>query len=182
MKTRTNTHLSLAFILSSFLLSGCEKEEIVDLISNGNVDKGLVYPYDWWSNDRDGKYKTQWTQLEYFSPKKSLAISTDTAYYIDYAFWAQSITDNLPHGKAVTLKVKIMAELDSGSGITLVIRGDDTDSPPGGGQQYVSSRGKHIIRGTFDWTDYSITLDNVDATIDRLMVYLVYKENRASQN
>ena len=142
--------------MSSFLLSGCEKEEIVDLISNGNVDKGLVYPYDWWSNDRDGKYKTQWTQLEYFSPKKSLSISTDTAHYFDYAYWGQEITDNLPHGKAVTLKVKIKAELD-GVGIVLVMRGDDTDSPPGGGQQYVSSHGKHIIRGTFDWTDYSIT-------------------------
>lgn len=34
MKTRIITHLSLAFILSSFLLSSCENEELVDLIIN----------------------------------------------------------------------------------------------------------------------------------------------------
>lgn len=180
MKTRTITYLSLTFILTGFLLSSCEKEELVDLIVNGNVEKGMTYPDDWWSNDGDDKYNTKWNPLEYYSPKRSIVISTKTADSINIAYWGQSIKDNLPIGQVVTLKVKIKAALD-GEGASIVIRGDDNYSLYSRAEQFVTTQGESPIIGTFDWTEYSITLDNVDATTIMLTVYLVYLPNTTGE-
>lgn len=166
--------------MCSFLFSSCEKEELVDLIVNGNVEKGITDPDEWWSVDLGDKYNTEWSSTEYFSPRRSLTISIENADSVDNAFWGQGIHDNIPHGKAVTLKVKIKAELE-GTGVYLAIFGNDIDEPSANVEQIVSTQNNSPISGSLNWTEYSLTLDKVDATTDRLVVLLVYESNTTGE-
>jgi hypothetical protein len=172
---KLNSLFLTSLIFSIFLFGSCKKEDVQpgQLISNSNVEVGSATPNNWWFFNGDGKYNVIWTDTESFSPSKSLKISTQTTESTEFAFWAQTINTDLPTGKSVTLRVKVKGNM-TGTGISLVIRGDDTSSPSGAAEQFMTTQGTSPISGTFDWTDYNIMLDKVDASTQSLTVYLVY--------
>lgn len=172
----------LTFLITPLLLSNCKKDDVQpgQLISNSDVEVGSLTPNGWWFFTGEGKYNVTWTDTESFSPRKSLKISTQTAESTEFAFWAQTINTNLPTGKSVTLKVKVKGNM-TGVGISLVIRGDDTSNPSGAAEQIVSTEGTSPISGTFDWTDYSIKLGNVEVSTQSITIYLVYLPNTTGE-
>ena len=157
------------------LFGSCNKDDVRSgqLLNNSDVETGSTTPNSWYFSTGEGKYNVTWTDTESFSPSKSLKISTQTADHTDFAAWGQTINTNLPTGKSVTLKVKVKGNM-TGVGISLVIRGDDTPNPSGNAEQFITTQVSLPISGTFDWTDYSVTLDHVDASTRSLIVYLVY--------
>lgn len=170
----------LVFVTSSiFLLGSCNEDEdtFVQFLKNSDVETGSTTPESWWYYTGFDKYDVVWTDEESFSATKSLHISTDTIESTDFAFWAQTLNTDIPHGQSVTLRAWVKGNL-TGTGISIVIRGDDTD---GVMYQFVSTEGNTSISGTFDWSEYSITLDNIDSRIQILKVYLVYLPNTTGE-
>ena len=162
--------------LGSVAFFGCDDDDESEhgqLITNGDVEVGSMTPNSWWYNSAQNKYQVTWTNQESFSPSKSLKISIQSPDQSEFAFWAQTISVNIPTGESVKLTVKVKAAL-SGQGISIVIRGDDTQQPSGVGEQFVSTQGVTPISGTFDWMDYSVQLPAIDTNIKGLTVYLVF--------
>jgi hypothetical protein len=179
---RLNSQILTFSFFSILLFESCHKEDVRSgqLINNSDVEIGSTTPNSWYFSTGDGKYDVTWTDAESFSPSKSLKISTQTADPTDFAAWGQTINTNLPTGKSVTLKVKVKGNM-TGAGISIVIRGDDTPNPSGNAEQFITTQGTSPISGTFDWTDYSVTLDHVDASTRSLIVYLVYLQDTAGE-
>ncbi len=170
-----NSRILTFSFFAIFLLDSCDKEDVHpgQLINNSDVETGSATPNSWWFSTGQEKYTVSWTDTESFSPSKSLKISNQTLESTEFAFWAQTISTHLPTGKSVTLNLKVKGNM-TGTGISIVIRGDNTVQPEGAGEQFVTTQGTSPISGTFDWTDYSIKLGNVEASTQSLTVYLVY--------
>jgi len=183
MKTRKIIPFpSILLMLTLFTFFGCKKEEVQtgQLIINGNVELGTETSDNWWHSTDQENFNVIWTDQVSFSPVKSLEISNQVTDPIKSAFWGQSISSNLPYGKAITLKVKIKGNL-KGSGLFLAIRGDDTNPASGDPEQFVTTQGITTISGTFDWTDYSLMLSSVDASTKILNVFLFYSPNTTGE-
>jgi len=180
--TMTNPRFLKFVILAIFLMTSCNKDDVQpgQLITNGDVETGSSTPNGWWLSNGQGNYDVTWSDTESFSPGKSLEISTQTSESTVFAFWAQTITTNLPIGKSVTLKVKVKGNM-KGDGISLVIRGDNTIQPDGVAGQFVTTEGTSPISGNFDWTDYSVRLGSVEAGTQSLTIYLLYLPNTTGE-
>ncbi len=177
MKTEKMARLTL-FTIASFLAGSCTKEEVKlsQLIINGNVESGTDTPTGWVTRG-DSKQIAKWDNAESFSPTRSLKISSVNSDSSQLTLWTQRITNNIPSGKAVTLKVMIKGNL-TGYGVCIAIRGDDKISTDGladgNAEQFVTTQNVTPITGKFNWKEVSIKLDHVDPTIKILTIYLIY--------
>lgn len=168
--------------LGAILLSGCSDDEVPpnQLITNSNVETGSASPNGWWFFTGQDKYDVTWSDQESFSGSRSLTIFTQTADSTNFAFWAQTISTNLPTGKGVTLSAKVKSNL-VGEGISIVIRGDDTVQPAGRAEQFVTTQENSPISGVFDWADYSVKLGTVEASTQSLTIYLIFLGNTTGE-
>lgn len=183
MKSRKVKPLFLTCLAFGILLiTGCSEDEIEprQLIKNGDVEIGSIAPNNWWNNKGSDTFLLNWSDQESFSGNKSLRISAQTADPDNFAFWAQTISTDLPTGEDVTLSAKIKGDL-IGEGVSIVIRGDDTVEPSGVAEQFVTTQGTSPISGVFDWEDYSVKLGNIDASTQSLTIYLLYLENTTGE-
>lgn len=144
-----------------------------ELLTNGDMEMGTTLPTAWFQSAPCQNNTMVWTEEEAFSPGKSLKISNSTAGSECISFWGQTFNTDIPTGKSLTLRVRIKGQLE-GQGVSIVIRGDDTPDISGNAEQFATTQGDLPIIGTFDWTEYSISLDNVEASTLSLTVYLVY--------
>jgi hypothetical protein len=74
------------------------------------------------------------------------------------------------------LKVKAKGNL-TGQGISIAIRGDDANSVNGYAKQFATTQGTSPISGTFNWTEYSVKLNNVDASLESITIYVIFLNN-----
>ena len=175
------TTIFLLTILSVLALSSCKDEEHgIQVLDNADVENGTSLPDGWFPTNSRGKFATIWATDESFSPSKSLKISTPVADSVDFAYWAQSITENIPVGEPVTLRVKIKADL-TGDGVAIAIRSDDTAPASGTGEQFVTTQGNTAISGSFDWKEFSLKLHKVDKDTKTLTVFLLYFTNTTGE-
>jgi hypothetical protein len=170
-------------IFGIITLNGCEKErdQKIELIINGTVESGSLMPDGWWFGRGHANFNVFWTDQVSLSPSRSLGISTQVADSLQFAYWGQTISDNIPVGENVTLKVKIKVNNVMGRGLSIAIRGDITNSPSGGSEQFVTSQYATRISGTFDWKEYSIRMSNIKASIQSLTVYLIFLPNTTGE-
>ena len=117
-------------LLIIVMLQGCRKDEIqpTQMVTGGDLEAGTSLPIGWYYDNGQNSYNVAWTEEEAASPKRSLKISTTVASITNFAFWGLTIYTNIPVGKDVTLKVKIKSKL-SGTGVSIAIRGDDSEYP-----------------------------------------------------
>ncbi len=113
------------------------------------------------------------TNEKYLSPTNSVriiktVIDPDTALVI-----GKSIQDPIPVGRDLTLEVAIKADNLEGRGISLVIRCDNPTTM----KQFVTTEFTVPIKGTFDWTKFSVRLLNVQADISNVIIFLIYMDN-----
>jgi len=173
------TRFLILTLFSIILLSSCKKDEVVEdivveYLKNTTLEEGLDgLPNDWGFSTGNNVYNVKWTNEESHSPDKSLSISTETRDSTNFAFWGQFFNSDIPHGQDGTLSAWIKGDL-VGNGVSIVIRGDDTDGPEGTAEQFVSTQGVTNINGNFDWTEYSVTLRSIETNIRSLTVYLLY--------
>ncbi len=172
-----------------FAFCGCESDVVQPTqikIINGNVEEGLIVPAGWWYSNGLGNYYLAWTEQEFFSPEKSLGISTQiidssnfvlfaqTTYSSIFAFWAQTFITNLPTGRHITLKVKVKGNL-IGEGVTISMCGKNIYG------SLKQSAFTPKISGNFDWTEYSLQLSNLRNDLRSLTIYLQYEQNTTGE-
>src|SRR6478752_1404845 len=165
-------------LLIIIMLQGCHRDDVqpTQMVTGGDLEAGTSLPIGWYYDNGQNNYSVAWTEEEAASPKRSLKIFTQVSSITNFAFWGLSINTNIPVGKDVTLKVKIKSKL-SGSGVSLAIRGDDTEYPQGSAEQFKSTQGNISITGNVDWREYNVKLEKVGTNIKSLTVYLVYLQN-----
>jgi hypothetical protein len=146
-------------------------------VTNGNLEAGNYSPDYWWfGSENNSIINFGWDTNEYLSPNHSVKISSQGSGN-NFAVWAQTISASELLGKNITLNVHIKAVDLLGDGIYIAIRGDDSAAPTGYAEAFVTTQGHQIISGSFDWRNFSVTLDNVPANIKSLTFYLIYGKN-----
>ena len=179
MKSKT-----ILLVLSTILLfSGCKKDEEGQptptgiVLSNTGAEQGSGgMPDDWWF--RNGPYQVGWTSEEAFEGDNSIKITSDSSDDDDFGFWAISSTEGIEEGRRLRLQVSVKTVGVEGEGASIVIRGDDTTTPQGSAELFISTQGDIYIGGTSDWKDYSVDLEDfISPTIQSITVYLVLLPN-----
>ena len=175
--------VSIVFLLFSFLMySSCGEDDpeptTIQLLLNLDMESGTNSPYYWgWFSvppEAEDDFKHTWTDGEYYSPTKSLEISSDIPYDSTFSSWVQTVR-NIPHNKDVKLTVKIKGINLEGEGVSIAIRADDTTIPSL--LQFETTQDRIEIKGTFDWTTYSIEMENILDDVNLIYIFLLYHPN-----
>ena len=180
----------LIFLFVICLVSGCSKKtpyeyKGIELLENGNMEEkeSDERPRGWWYNrgtnvndvDPDSKQTTLTYDLT--DPNnKCLKINgvTDSK---NFAFWAQTISNNIPVGKKVKLKIRVKTENLTGTGAAIAIRCDDAVKPTGSAEQFTTTQKRIPIVDSSD-KYYSIELnERIRADIKSITVYLLFLGN-----
>jgi hypothetical protein len=171
-----------AAIVLPFFFTRCAKEEAKpqQLLTNGNFESGNTVPTDWGYITEKDIYSGEWSDREFVSPSKSAKISSSKSDTTAFCFWYQTINDNLPLGKDVTLKIKLKGNM-LGKGISIAIRTDDTTMPSGRAEQFITTENLSPMTGSFDWSERIITLANVKPTSKSITVYFIYLPNTTGE-
>ena len=129
------------------------------------------WPDGWWH--RNEPYKVEWTNEDAFSGNYSVSITSDTLVD-DFNYWGQTITENIQPGKKLILRVNIKTVNVEGEGASIVIRGDNTPTPQGTAELFISTQGDIFIGGTHNWKEYSVKLEEpISPSILSISIYLV---------
>lgn len=72
-------------------------------------------------------------------------------------------------GKTLTLRAKVRLDNVQGSGISLVLRGDTGVQK---GALFATTQGQQLIRGTGDFTEYSVSMPYTKA-VDEVLIFLL---------
>lgn len=72
-------------------------------------------------------------------------------------------------GKTLTLKAKVRLDNVQGSGVSLVLRGDTSLERAA---LFATTQNQRIIRGTSDYTEYSVSMPYTKA-VDELLIFLL---------
>jgi hypothetical protein len=139
---------------------------------NGNVEEGAYHPEYWWQGGYPG-FDWEWSRDYSVSPSHSLKISRAGAGESSFGFWAQTFLAVNYVRSAITLTASVRLEGADGQGVALAIRGDDTYMPTGNAEAFATTQGSLVINGSQEWTEYSVTLENVPAGIKSITVYLL---------
>lgn len=106
---------------------------------------------------------------ESFSPSHSLKIDRIASNFTldTYYYYSQSYSGEMPIGEDIVLTAKIKGVNLIGNGVSLAI-----ETIPNG--NYVKTGGIIRISGNFDWSEFSVTLPNLDNNTASIIVYLYY--------
>ena len=177
-------YLSLFFALVLLLSWSCKKDDDgmppieepepsgpIVVNNTGFEQSPASWPDGWWHTTEP--YDVSWTDEDAFSGEYSVSITSDTL--VDgFSFWGQSINENIQAGKKLLLRVNVKTVDVQGEGASIVIRGDNTPTPQGTAELFVSTQGDIFIGGTHNWKEYSVMLeDPIPSTIQSITVYMV---------
>lgn len=171
---------SLTFAVIA-ILTACShspvKPEGLELLLNGDVEEGLARPahWDYWgtTSETSNLYKFRWEYGEYRSASHSLKISlNDISDPLEFAYWYQRIPIEPGTHAGRTLKLSSFIKLAEVTGYTvcLVIR---ANYPSGELVGFATTQGKIGIKGTKDWSSYSVELKDLSEEADEIMIYLL---------
>ena len=165
--------IPLLIAVTFALNTSCEKDDPApaQYLSNSNIEGSTEQP--WFFNGDTSIFTAECITDESFSPTHSLKIYTAISDPMSFCFWYQSISENLPIGKELTLTARIKADNLNGLGAALAIRADSDL----GMNQFVTTQGTTTISGTFDWTEYSVNLPELSTEVTDILVFLVLLNN-----
>jgi hypothetical protein len=141
-------------------------------LQNGDVEDGSYRPDYWWNGGYPG-FDWEWTSEYSVSPSHSLKISRGGADESSFGFWAQTFLATDYFQATLTLRGSIRLDGAVGEGVAIAIRGDDTYVPSGRAEAFATTQGKVLIAGSQEWTEYSVTLENVPSSIKSITIYLI---------
>jgi hypothetical protein len=132
----------------------------------------------WWSGGNSPRdFIPGWSTTEAVSGTHSLSLRDAAGRTGFFSFWAQTITVSDPSRMTLELSVAIKVAELQGEGVAIAIRGDDASLRNGDAEAWATTRGSTLVRGTQDWTTYSVQLGGLEAAIDQITVYLMYLPN-----
>lgn len=171
-------------LMFPFLLYSCQEDETPIsaynsgdlLLINPDFEAENTQATGWGFSRTGGDYTGNLNSVEFYSPSKSVAILNDTFDEDNFAFWFQSYSAGTPAGKDLELSAFIKGNNLEGGGVAIAIatynKEDSFDAV-----QFVSTQEDGLINGTFDWTKYSIELNNIRADTQRITVFLIMASN-----
>ncbi|MEK6478102.1 hypothetical protein WJR50_11225 [Catalinimonas sp. 4WD22] len=167
-------------VFLSLLFISCQEDEDEawpQLLLNSDIEEGTNWPAEWVINEVEGEaLEFIWTEEEALSGSKSLQIYKDNDENAEeevWGFWAQVYEGDIPHGKDVELSAMIKGNEIEGQGVAIVMRADREGLSPEDGQ-FVTTQGNTDIKGTFDWTNYSIVLNDLEPDVHTIFIFLLY--------
>jgi len=150
-------------------------QRILYLPTNAGVEQGLGIPSGWYKSENTNIFS--WTDEVAHTGNKSIKIASADKRDRECA-WAYTLTTDLPFGKQFTLKAFVKTEEIKGQGVCLTLRADDTTTASGKAEMYVTTQGKRVIKGSRDWTEYTINFATPLAyEINSITIYLIYLPN-----
>ena len=143
----------------------CKNDDPVEpapeqLIVNGDLE---VSSWGWWAQKGNTHHNVLWVD-------QALKLSTEISHHTEFSFWSQSFTEFIPFGKDITLEVRIKGDLE-GQGASIALRADDSTNNV---LQFETTQGKVPITGEFDWTEFTVTIENVSSSTSRIYIFLVF--------
>jgi len=140
-----------------------------DIIKNGNIEEGEQTPAYWaFAVVGQNKYVSDWSMERYRNFNHSLKIAIQS---IDdggaFAYWWQLIESDIPHNKCLILKAHIKTENISPPGINIAVRTDGPNRVLGFADL------KSTVKGSEDWTSYSVCLPPVDFKTEKIYIFLI---------
>ncbi|HET55159.1 MAG TPA: hypothetical protein ENN33_08065 [Ignavibacteria bacterium] len=139
-----------------------------------NNDFSLGYTNDWWTfKGMNNEYYTDIVDSISFEGSYSALISSDSLYANSFAYWGQTVSENIPIKNRLKLKVKIKLDQVEGNGVGIAIRADDTEKLEGSAEKFATTQGKRIIAGNHDWKDYEVVSDILPDDIKSATVYFL---------
>jgi hypothetical protein len=149
-----------------------ESKELIYIPMNSGVELGVSVPDGWYKSEN--AMELSWTDRAAYTGSKSLGIVSSDKRDKVYA-WTYTITTDLSYGKKLTLKAFMKTEGVKGQGACLALRADDTLKASGKAEMYATTQGAQIIRGSREWTEYSISFTApLGEHIKSVTVYLIY--------
>jgi hypothetical protein len=90
-----------------------------------------------------------------------------------FAYVGQTVALGDLTGRRLTLTAHIRLVDVRGAGVAIALRGDDPALGPGNAEAFSTTQGRINIRGTADWAEYSVQLQDLDASIGRITAYVI---------
>lgn len=180
------------------LLHACKKQEtqpqsIANAVINGDFE---ATPYQDWRSDinrnalaKPTSYTVDYTTEAAASPSHSIKVScnaafNDSTYHLfqqDYYTAAASSSAPtgakvlaIPAGAKLTMKAKVKTLNMKGEGISIAMGGNYGADKNYASAFFTESRGKAVITGTKDFTEYTITFDSFPANTYSVYVLLFF--------
>lgn len=146
----------------------------VQLLLNGDMEDTSVW---WRGGNSTSRFVYGRSNTEASSGARSLSLSDIAGSTGFFSFWAQTLPVGNVAGMTLELSVEIKTSDVRGEGIALAIRGDDQSLRNADAEAWATTRDSILIQGTQEWTRYSVQLSDLEATIDRVTVYLMFLPN-----
>jgi hypothetical protein len=170
----------LVFILPLLLLNTCKKEEKTTaevIIPNqllGDNNAEFLEGSFWHSTPISNGFTIARVDTVSLSPTHSFIISRTIPDSVNFAYYYQIYSSQMPVGNNLTLKAHIKGVNLEGEGVSILIRCDDVNNST---VQYAGTQGDISITGTFNWTPYTIDLIDLQSSVKTIVVFLIYIPN-----
>lgn len=169
---------SAIFLALLGLLAGCDDPPAAPSLRlalfNGGFEEGQATPAAWWNGATSASgFTFSWPGGSAYDGKRAVRIKRIEGTTTGFAFWAQTFLAEDFIGGPVTLRVRIRTEL-VGEGVAIAIRGDDTETTSGNGEIFATTQRTTPITGSRNWEEFSVTFDDVPASMVSLTVYLLF--------
>ncbi|GAB3499810.1 hypothetical protein GCM10027341_23880 [Spirosoma knui] len=166
-------NLTVLFLLLVGLATGCTKNEdspapaTNNVITFGGTD-WQAYPADFGEPNPNSYLNNRTTAGNSYSLPLSATAIKDTS---TFSYWVAGFQpgNELTIGKTLTLRAKVRLDNVQGTGISLALRGDTRVQTAA---LFASTQTQKVIRGTADFTEYTLTLPYTKS-VDLVSVYLL---------
>jgi hypothetical protein len=144
-------------------------------LSNGGFEAGLQAPDNWWTGGTEPGFTFRWLSTGAQEGRRAVSITREHET-TGFAFWAQTLRASAFVNGPVTLRAWLRTEL-VGQGVSIAVRGDDTQRPAGSAESFATSQYVKDITGSNGWTEWTVTLSNLPAGMQSLTIYLILLPN-----
>lgn len=158
-------------IIAICLFISCKKEDPIptQLLKSTDLESDLSAWDNYGSTVYGFNFNPTCTNEESFSPTHSLILNCETADSINWHCWSQLYTGKMPFGEDLTLSQKIKAVNLTGLGVFIKIVAFD-----GVNKYALQTATSEGLTGTFNWTEYSITLPDLSKAVTSIYVTMYY--------
>lgn len=158
------------FLIAIIFMASCKKDEPEYQMPDNLLQTSDLETWPFFYNDGTGdSIQSSWTEEDSYSPTHSIKISNTLMDTASYWVWYQYYAGKMPVGEKLTLTAQIKAIDLEGQGIMMgIVRN------AGGTILQPVTTAETPINGTFDWTSYTLDLDELTNDISMLYIEIVY--------
>lgn len=166
----------LCFVIAVALFS-CDKNDPdpgIDITLNGDMETGATYPIGWgFAPGLVAGHSSYWSTDPVSSGSRSIGISASGPIN-SFCHWNQYYgnADKNFSGKSLTFSIKVRGIDLKGQGVSIAMR---ADAPSG--NEFVSTEGRQLILGSFDWTTYEVSIPVVPDDATGVYIFLIFLPN-----